>query len=172
MADKDDFRRPDQERADYAEKKRSMTAGDKVDRERARGAEVAAANAKKFEEAEAEREKERRDLEAAQNPDAPRDAEGNLTGDFERAARGFPHAQPVQPDAGAPVVIDEVTGGVLPKPVGASRIEGQKEQGVPSVQDAAIPSETIEGDAVQPARPDPANPTPIAPPPPVEPRKP
>src|SRR5678816_2114959 len=95
--EKPPFRSPDQERADYVEKRRSMTAADKTDRERARGAEVAAANAKKFEEAEAERAKEEADAAAAADPNAP--PANTMQTDFEKAAGAFPVAgQPIQPD--------------------------------------------------------------------------
>lgn len=124
------------------------TQDQRFEREKARGRQVAEANAERFEIAQRQRREEELETAGDAGPDAP--------------ARGFPHAppQPIQPDMGAPVVTDAVTGGVLPKPVGASRTQGQKEQGIPSVQDAAIPSETIKGDAVQPPQPDPAHPVP------------
>jgi len=141
----------------------------RTEMEHARGRQVAADNAKKFETAQAARKAEEDEAARAADPEgfAAKEEADRAAAEARPLGQGgvFPHAdvpyqpvQPVQPDMGAPVVTDEVTGGVLPKPVGASRTEGQKEQGVPSVQDAAIPSETIKGDAVQPPKQDPANP--------------
>lgn len=85
--------------------KPKMSFEEKLDRQRARGAEVAAANARKFELAVAERTKEEAAMAAAANPVAVPNPEAgdSMQSDFEKVAAStsvFPHAKPedqVQP---------------------------------------------------------------------------